>query len=56
MKLVAGQAYDIKIEFIRPAWLDLPHIQILFGATPTAEEAAAGIAEAVEAAARPMWR
>ena len=50
VKLNAGQAYDIKVEFIRPAWLDLPHIQILFGATPTAEEAAAGIAEAVEAA------
>jgi beta-glucosidase len=50
VKLNAGQAYDIKVEFIRPAWLDLPHIQILFGATPTADEAAAGIAEAVEAA------
>lgn len=50
VKLAAGQAYDIKVEFVRPVWLDLPHIQILFGATPTAEEAAAGIAEAVEAA------
>jgi beta-glucosidase len=50
VKLAAGQAYDIRVEFVRPAWLDLPHIQILFGATPTAEEAAAGIAGAVEAA------
>ena len=50
VRLVAGQAYDLKIEYIRPVWLDLPHIQILFGATPTAEEAAAGIAEAVEVA------
>ncbi|MCU0501987.1 MAG: glycoside hydrolase family 3 C-terminal domain-containing protein [Anaerolineae bacterium] len=50
VKLVGGQVYDIRIEFVRPAWLDLPHIQILFGATPTAEEAAAGIAEAVEVA------
>jgi beta-glucosidase len=48
--LVAGQSYDLKVEYVRPAWLDLPHIQILFGATPTAEETAAGIAEAVEAA------
>ena len=50
VRLAAGQAYVIRIEFARPVWLDLPHLQILFGATPTAEEAAAGIAEAVDAA------
>ncbi|MGC8781628.1 MAG: glycoside hydrolase family 3 C-terminal domain-containing protein, partial [Anaerolineae bacterium] len=48
--LEEGRAYDIRIEFIRPAWLDHPHLQIRFGATPTAAEAAAQMARAVEAA------
>lgn len=48
--LEEGRSYDLKIEYVRPAWLDLPHLQLRFGPTPTAEEAAAQMAAAVEAA------
>lgn len=48
--LEAGRPYDLKIEYVRPAWLDLPHLQLRFGPTPTAEEAAAQMVAAVEAA------
>lgn len=50
VKLVEGQAYDIVIEYVRPAWLDVPHLQVLFGATPTAEESAAMMERAVQVA------
>ncbi|MCX7669469.1 MAG: glycoside hydrolase family 3 C-terminal domain-containing protein, partial [Anaerolineae bacterium] len=48
--LEEGRTYDIRIEFIRPAWLDHPHLQVRFGATPTAAEAAAQMARAVAVA------
>ncbi len=47
VKLEEGRVYDLTVEYVRPAWLDLPHLQIRFGSTPTAEEAAAQIARAV---------
>lgn len=48
--LEAGRAYDLKVEFVRPAWLDMPHLQMRFGPTPTAAESAALMARAVDAA------
>lgn len=48
--LEEGRTYEVRIEYIRPAWLDQPHLQVRFGATPTAAEAAAQMAAAVEAA------
>jgi beta-glucosidase len=50
VSLVAGRTYEFKIEFIRPGWLDFPHLQVRFGPTPTAEEAAIQMARAVAAA------
>ena len=50
MSLVEGRAYDLRIEFVRPTWLDFPHLQVRFGATPTAEETTIQMAEAVAAA------
>ncbi len=47
VKLEEGRAYDLKIEYVRPTWLDLPHLQLRFGSTPTAEEVAAQMARAV---------
>lgn len=48
--LEEGRAYDLKIEFSRPAWLDFPHLLVRFGPTPTAAEAADQMARAVAAA------
>ena len=50
LPLVAGQAHQLRVEYIRPAWLDWPYLNLLFGATPTPEEASLKLERAVQAA------
>ena len=38
MDLIAGQAYDLRIEFVAPEWLDYPHLRVLFGYTPLKDQ------------------
>jgi beta-glucosidase len=38
VRLIAGQAADIRIEYVRPAGIHFPHVQFMFGYTPDPTE------------------